>query len=231
MGMAWFVRLPGSCVSGITEAVQIARIVGCVLAVSLLPAPLAADVWQCRDADGGIHFTNIRPPRGKKCRRLMRERTRKRVARGSRRRAGVGPRSEASSSGARHRRYDTLLREAAAYYRLPFAFLKAIVSVESAFSPHVVSEKGAMGLMQLMPRTARAMGVTDPFDPRQNVFGGARYLRGLANRFGGDLVLTIAAYHAGEGAVARYGGVPPYADTRRYVQRVLAAYERFRSSP
>ncbi len=129
---------------------------------------------------------------------------------------------------ARHRRYDALLREAAAYYRLPFAFLKAVVSVESAFSPNVVSAKGAMGLMQLMPRTARAMGVTDPFDPRQNVFGGARYLRGLANRFEGDLVLTIAAYHAGEGAVGRHGGVPPYPDTRRYVQKVLAAYERYR---
>ena len=85
-----------------------------------------------------------------------------------------------------------------------------------------------MGLMQLMPRTAASMGVSDPFDPRQNIFGGARYLRLLANKFNGDLVLTIAAYNAGEGAVTRYRGVPPYAETRRYVQRVLSHYYTFR---
>ncbi len=87
-----------------------------------------------------------------------------------------------------------------------------------------------MGLMQLMPRTAASMGVRDPFDPRQNILGGARYLRVLANKFNGDLVLTIAAYNAGEGAVVRYHGVPPYAETRRYVQRVLRYYYAFRSA-
>ena len=79
-----------------------------------------------------------------------------------------------------------------------------------------------------MPRTAASMGVTAPFDPRQNILGGARYLRVLANQFNGDLVLTVAAYNAGEGAVARYRGVPPYDETRRYVRRVLSFYYAFR---
>lgn len=103
------------------------------------------------------------------------------------------------------------------------------MQVESNFNPHVVSHAGAIGLMQLMPRTASSMGVRDPFDPRQNILGGARYLRILANRFRGNLVLTVAAYNAGEGAVLRYRGVPPYAETRRYVRRVLEHYYRFRS--
>ena len=82
--------------------------------------------------------------------------------------------------------------------------------------------------MQLMPRTAAAMGVRDPFDPRQNILGGTRYLRILANLFNGDLVLTVAAYNAGEGAVMRHGGVPPYAETRRYVRNVLRRYYEYR---
>jgi len=86
-----------------------------------------------------------------------------------------------------------------------------------------------MGLMQLMPQTARSMGVRDPFDPRQNILGGTRYLRVLANSFNGDLVLTVAAYNAGGGAVTRYRGVPPYAETRRYVQRVLRHYYAYRA--
>ncbi len=206
-----------------------------VLALSMLslrPSTAEADIWQCRGPDGALNITNVRPPRGSRCRLVVREAPRRpkpqlRAVRGRRRRnPPVSARRRTSSE--RHRRYDTLLREAAARYLLPFAFLKAVVSVESDFTPTALSNKGAMGLMQLMPRTAAAMGVTDPFDPVQNVFGGARYLRVLANRLGGDLVLTIAAYHAGEGAVKRHGGVPPYPDTRRYVQRVLEAYERFR---
>ncbi len=207
-----------------------------VLALSLLSLrlpPAAADIWQCRGPDGALNITNVRPPRGSRCRLIVRETPRRpKARRRAARRTSRPSRSSAAPRvprGERHRRYDTLLREAAARYQLPFAFLKAVVSVESDFTPTALSDKGAMGLMQLMPRTAAAMGVTDPFDPVQNVFGGARYLRVLANRFGGDLVLTIAAYHAGAGAVKRHGGVPPYPDTRRYVQRVLEAYTRFRA--
>jgi soluble lytic murein transglycosylase-like protein len=130
----------------------------------------------------------------------------------------------------RYRRYDAHIREAATLYRLPETFIRAVMRVESDFSPNVVSHAGAMGLMQLMPRTARAMGVRDPFNPRQNILGGTRYLRILANKFSGDLVLTIAGYNAGEGAVIRYRGVPPYRETRRYVQRVLRYYYAFRAA-
>jgi len=119
--------------------------------------------------------------------------------------------------------------EAARRNGVPVALALSVAHAESLFTPHAISHTGAMGLMQLMPATARAMGVLDPFDARQNVLGGARFLRVLANNFGGDLVLTIAAYNAGEGAVRKYGGIPPYAETRRYVQRVLTHYYAYRA--
>jgi soluble lytic murein transglycosylase-like protein len=106
--------------------------------------------------------------------------------------------------------------------------LRAVMHVESDYDPNVVSVDGAMGLMQLMPFTAQKMGVLDPFDPRQNILGGARFLRILANQWNGDLVLTVASYNAGSGAVERYNGVPPYGETRRYVNRVLTRYYGYR---
>lgn len=130
----------------------------------------------------------------------------------------------------RTRRYDTHIREAARLYVLPEEFIRAVMQVESNFYREAVSSKGAMGLMQLMPGTASQMGVLDPFDPRQNVLGGARFLRVLANRFGGDLLLTVAAYNAGQGAVEKYGGIPPYAETRQYVQAVLTNYYAYRAA-
>lgn len=125
-------------------------------------------------------------------------------------------------------RFDELIREAAQHYRLPFAFLKAVVKVESNFNPRAVSPADAKGLMQLIDSTAESMSVEDPFDPRQSVFGGARYLRILANRFEGDLVLTTAAYNAGPDLVARLGRIPRIAETQRYVQRVLKMYRHYR---
>ena len=103
------------------------------------------------------------------------------------------------------------------------------MKVESDFQPTVVSEKGAQGLMQLMPGTAGDMGVSDAFDPQQNIMGGARYLRVLANRFDGDMVLTLSGYHAGGGAVSRHGGIP-YDQTAEYVRRVLNAYYEYQQS-
>jgi soluble lytic murein transglycosylase-like protein len=97
--------------------------------------------------------------------------------------------------------------------------------VESGFEPQAVSSKGAQGLMQLMPATARDLGITDPFDPAANLDGGSRYLSALVARYEGDLPKVLAAYNAGMGAVARHGGVPPYAETLRYVQRVLGRYQ------
>ena len=102
--------------------------------------------------------------------------------------------------------------------------VRAVVQVESGGNPNAVSPKGAMGLMQLMPRTAEAMGVSNPFDPAQNLRGGVRLLRGLLNEFG-DVRLALAAYHAGGPAVRQYGGVPPYVETQKFVQRVMELWQ------
>lgn len=111
------------------------------------------------------------------------------------------------------------------------ALLAAVVEVESAYNPRAVSKAGAKGLMQLMNSTALSLGVADVFDPYQNLFGGARFLRGLLDRYGGSLPLALAAYNAGPGAVDRFGGVPPFAETQAYVPRVLAALQRYRQMP
>jgi len=189
-----------------------------------LPEAAAADIYRYVDSSGVEHYTNIQP-RGRGWQRVLRGRDNARTGRGTARRSFSGPDAE------RLRRYDAHIREAALLYVLPEQFIRAVMRVESGFYPEAVSHKGAMGLMQLMPATAAAMGVLDPFDARQNILGGARFLRVLANRFGGDLVLTIAAYNAGEGAVNKYGGIPPYAETRRYVQRVLTHYYAYRAAP
>jgi soluble lytic murein transglycosylase-like protein len=117
--------------------------------------------------------------------------------------------------------------EAAKLYKLPVDFIRAVAHVESSFYTNALSVDGAMGVMQLMPFTARKMGVTRPEDARQNVLGGARFLRILANQWSGNIVLTVASYNAGAGAVKKYGGVPPYAETQRYVQRVLARFHAY----
>ncbi|MGB9791097.1 MAG: lytic transglycosylase domain-containing protein [Thermacetogeniaceae bacterium] len=117
--------------------------------------------------------------------------------------------------------FDSLFIAAGRAFGIDPALLKAVARAESGLNPRAVSPAGALGIMQLMPATARALGVKDPFDPLQSIFGGARYLRYLLDRFGGDVRLALAAYNAGPGAVQRWGGVPPYRETREYVERVL----------
>jgi len=116
------------------------------------------------------------------------------------------------------------IEESAARCNLDPALLRAVIHAESGFNRFAASPKGAQGLMQLMPRTATALGVSDPFDVRQNVAGGAAYLRQQLDRFG-SIDLALAAYNAGPGAVVRYNGIPPFPETQNYVGRVIAAYE------
>jgi hypothetical protein len=119
--------------------------------------------------------------------------------------------------------FDDHILAAAAAFGVSVNLVMAVIEVESEFDRLAVSSKGAQGLMQLMPFTARRFGVSDPFDPRQNVFGGVQYLRFLLDLFRGDVDLALAGYNAGENAVLRHGGVPPYKETRSYVQKVRTA--------
>ena len=201
---------------------RLALALTCFFTVALVGAEVRADIYTYTDADGVVHYSNS-PPRGR-TRGVTRTRTRPSQPRARQGGRSLGPRD---TSPERYRRYDAFIREAAALYRLPESFVRAVIRVESDYNPQVVSHAGACGLMQLMPATAARMGVTDVFDPRQNILGGTRYLRVLANHFNGDLVLVIAAYNAGEGAVQRYRGIPPYEETQRYVRRVLRHYYGF----
>ncbi len=123
---------------------------------------------------------------------------------------------------------DALVQQNAAAWQVDPALIKAVIANESGFDANATSKVGAQGLMQLMPDTAAGLGVRDAYDPAQNVAGGARYLKGLLDRFGGDVRLAVAAYNAGPGAVEKYGDVPPYAETQNYVQNVLSSYDRYR---
>lgn len=201
-----------------------------LLAAVLLLAPLQASAGTIRkwvDENGVVHFSNVgrgdrpeakyEPIPGGGVRVILR-----------------GEKADASTRRARQvlrRRetdeYDEILREAAARYAIPVALARAVLAAESNFDPNAVSRAGAMGLMQLMPQTAAEMYVADAFDPRENIFGGVRYLRVLTNLFDGDLVKVIAAYNAGPEAVRKAGGIPNYAETQAYVVRVLKLYREY----
>ncbi|MEC7241090.1 MAG: lytic transglycosylase domain-containing protein [Myxococcota bacterium] len=124
-------------------------------------------------------------------------------------------------------RYDALLHEKSQLHGVPFALLKAVCVAESGMNPNAVSRAGAQGLMQLMPPTARDLGVTDSFNPEQNVDGGARYLATQYRRFG-SYRLALAAYNAGPGAVQKHNGIPPFEETQAYVPKVMDLWEHFR---
>ena len=119
---------------------------------------------------------------------------------------------------------DAAIEAAAARHNVDPSLVRSVIKVESNFNPNAVSRKGAMGLMQLMPQTARSLNVTNPFDPEQNVDAGVRHLKKLMESFGGSVPLSLAAYNAGAGAVARSGGIPRYAETRDYVRRITGLY-------
>ena len=173
------------------------------------PVCAQGQIWVVREADGGRRFTTQPEPGAELFLPTPHSR---RAAGGLRRTSG---------------RYDAVIAAAAARHRLDPALLRAVIATESNFDPRARSARGAQGLMQLMPETARELGVPDVWDPHANVEGGAAYLAALLRRYG-DLRLALAAYNAGPGAVDRHGGVPPFEETRQYVERVLKHYENLR---
>ncbi|HEY9180014.1 MAG TPA: lytic transglycosylase domain-containing protein [Candidatus Baltobacteraceae bacterium] len=124
---------------------------------------------------------------------------------------------------------DRLVGANASAWGVDPALVKAIIANESGFDANATSKTGAQGLMQLEPGTAAELGVSNAYDPAQNIWGGTRYIKGLLDRFHGDLRLAVAAYNAGPGAVEKYGGVPPYAETQAYVGNVLDSYQKYKS--
>jgi soluble lytic murein transglycosylase len=190
----------------------------CLALAALAPASGAASLYGFEDEDGVAHFGDA--PSDRRHRLILRD-------------PGPSPRRQLPSQPvprplSRPPYLAPLIGQAARHTRLDPALIEAVVRVESGFDTAARSPKGAQGLMQLMPDTARRYGVADPFDPAQNLLGGARYLRDLLDRFS-DLSLALAAYNAGEGAVERHGkAIPPYAETLAYVPRVLAHYTRLK---
>ncbi|MCP4680265.1 MAG: lytic transglycosylase domain-containing protein [Deltaproteobacteria bacterium] len=195
-----------------------------VASAVLFGAPLQADIYTRTDNDGTIHFTNQRPKgKGKGRYKVYLKTPPKRKAR-----PGVVPIPARNTDPARYSKFDGSIKEASRTFSVPEPFIRAVIRVESDYDPRVVSYAGAQGLMQLMPATAKRMNVKNSFDPHDNIMGGTRYLRYLANMFGGDMVLTIAGYHAGEGAIMKYNGVPPYSSTHGYIRKVLKFYHRYK---
>ena len=183
-------------------------VMGGLLGVAAGPVEAGGPVVTFVDAHGVVHFTN-RPhePRYNRMTEVAAQRRR-------------APRPPDGWQ------YDGLIGLTARQNDLPAALVKAVIAAESAFDPEAISHKGAQGLMQLMPATSAQLGVQDPLRPDENVRGGVRYLRALIDRYD-DLALALAAYNAGPSAVDRYGGIPPYRETRAYVKRVLTYYRDY----
>lgn len=196
-----------------------------VAAWLLLPALSEAQVFRYVDKDGVLHFTNVptlpnqvktptMPPYAANLVNAMRSPRPFYPLR------SLNP----SCNPLNQSLYDPHIQFACRRYGLDYRLVKALIRAESAFDAEALSPKGAMGLMQLMPGTSRDLGVLNPFDPSENIDGGVRYLRFLMDRFNNNIALALAAYNAGPEAVQKHGGIPPYEETRTYVQRVIEYY-------
>jgi soluble lytic murein transglycosylase-like protein len=193
------------------------------LMASLLAATAAqsrSKIYTYVDADGMRHYTDV--PDNNRYRLLV-----------------LSPQDRTASGDrydmtllAKAAQYDAMIEKAAVSASVESNLLRAVIVVESGFNYRAVSKRGAVGLMQLMPATATRFGVSNPYDPRENVHGGARYLKFLMDRFGQNMRLALAAYNAGEGAVDRNGGqIPPYEETMAYVPRVMKIYRQLMEQP
>ena len=186
---------------------------GCLAAATAAPARAAGDaIYSFEDERGVIHFTNI--PHDQRYQLVAFTRP--------------GPLFvDAAPARVPHSgTWDGLIGMTARQHQVQPALVKAVIAAESNFDPRAVSHKGARGLMQLMPETAAALGVQNPLRPEENLRGGVRYLREMLDRYG-ETPLALAAYNAGPAAVDRYGGIPPYPETRDYVERVLTYYRHY----
>jgi soluble lytic murein transglycosylase-like protein len=143
--------------------------------------------------------------------------------------AAMNPAASPAPSPVAPAQIDQLVSANAGAWGVDPALVKAIIANESGFDAAATSKTGAQGLMQLEPGTAADLGVANAYDPAQNIWGGTRYIKGLLDRFHGDLRLAVAAYNAGPGAVEKYGGVPPYAETQAYVENVLDSYQKYKT--
>ncbi len=184
-----------------------------LLAVSLLmclaPGPSRADIYKYIDSEGVLHYTNT--PTSSDYVLYIRTK------------------SMGLEAGPVSRAYDAIIQKAQARYGVAFSLIKAVIQTESGFDPWAVSKKGAKGLMQIMPDNYKALSVSDPFDPSQNIMGGARYLKQLLTRYDDKLPLALAAYNAGPTAVDKYARIPPYKETKTYVQKVMTLYNRYKN--
>ena len=179
-----------------------------------------AKIYTFLDADGVRHYTDV--PDNNRYRLLVMS---------PKDRTASGDRYD-SMLLAKAGQYDSIIEKAATSASVESNLLRAVIVVESGFNSRAVSKRGAVGLMQLMPATASRFGVSNPYDPRENVHAGARYLKFLIDRFGQDVRLALAAYNAGEEAVDRSGGqIPPFSETMAYVPRVLKIYQMLRDQP
>jgi soluble lytic murein transglycosylase-like protein len=188
----------------------------CLLMLTGIPA--RADIYRYEDEEGIVHFTDA--PTDQRFKIFMRDlkkdkqlRTKLKLA------SSVNPAE-----------YDQIIATCASKYGVNQSLIKAVIHAESGYNPNAVSSKGASGLMQLMPGTARSLKVSNSFDPQDNVEGGVKYLRFLLDTFRGDVSLAVAAYNAGLNKVARYGGIPPYNETRTYVNRVLSYMQTYQGN-
>jgi len=191
--------------------------------VLLVPGfAFAGGIYRYVEKDGTVVYTNVAPKSSKAARKVEGE---FRPAPALEAPARITPRSKMTLE-----EFDAYIESAAIRYKMPPALVKAVMHAESAFDPNALSNVGASGLMQLMPGTAREMYVQDIFDPKDNIEGGVRYLRVLANEFDGDMVKMVAAYNAGPDAVKKYNGqVPPYPETQAYVRKVIALYFQYKA--
>ena len=200
-----------------------------LIGACLLSTSAFADIYRYQTKDGDIVVTT-QPRSDLKLLGVIKDSGRsKPAAAKSADTPSNAPKASSSNTKDASQNYDLIIREASESYGIPYAFIKAVIKIESNFNPRAVSHAGAMGLMQLMPATAEHMGVTDPFDPRQNIMGGTKFLKRLSERYDGDINLILSGYHAGPGNVERVGGIP-FEKTQQYVRNVYSWYVRYREN-